>query len=335
MKTPRSNTTAHRAIRTFLAVIQVVATLSGVVVGITQPTLPGALSAFQSLLGSPQIAAAAGGISGTVYRDFNSNGVKDALETAGLAGVTVTAYDATGTAVATTTSGPNGAYTLAISAVANGTGLRIEFSNLPTGFQSSYAGGSSVQFVTAGAVQTVNFAVNVPSDYCQSNPDFVIACYRNGANTTGVPALYKFNNTSSGVGAPPTFATNTQVGSVWGLAYQRESKTVFSSAVLKRHVGLGPNGLGAIYKSTYPAAVTSLFVDVTTIGVNVGQASVLSNGARGLQASLTASNLDASTFAQIGKYGIGDIDISDDGKPSFSQTCLIVASMPSRSATRL
>ncbi len=297
-----------KLLRSMLALAQVLSALGAAVIGVVQP------AALAPIFGAPNVAAAAGGISGTVYRDFNSNGVKDANETAGLSGVTVIAYDASGASVATATTNASGMYVLNLASVAIGAPLRIEFTGLPADFQASFAGGTNTQFVTASAGGlTVNYAVNHPSDYCQGNPEFAVSCYRNGNNTTNVPALYRFSNTASGVNVPPSFATNNQVGSIWGLAYQRESKTLFSSAVLKRHVGLGPNGLGAIYRTTFPAGTTSLFVDVTAIGVNVGQASVGSNSARGLPSSLTTSNLDATTFAQIGKFGIGDIDLSDDG----------------------
>jgi large repetitive protein len=45
-----------------------------------------------------------------VWIDANGNGVQDAAETAGLAGVTVTLYDATGAALATKTTDANGKY---------------------------------------------------------------------------------------------------------------------------------------------------------------------------------------------------------------------------------
>ncbi|MFN8000789.1 MAG: hypothetical protein U0X75_07215 [Acidobacteriota bacterium] len=60
-------------------------------------------------------------------------------------------------------------------------------------------------------------------------------------------------------------ATARQVGSVWGVAYNKFTKKVFTSAMLRRHVGLGPQGLGGMYVTdmTVPAsATTSNFIDV-------------------------------------------------------------------------
>lgn len=84
---------------------------------------------------------------------------------------------------------------------------------------------------------------------------------------------------------------------------------------MKRHAGLGPQGLGGIYVTNYtnPALpVTASFLNVTTdLGINIG--TVASNSTRGLQADKTLPSRDNDAFAKIGKVGMGDLDISDDG----------------------
>ena len=66
---------------------------------------------------SMPVAMAAGTISGTVYRDFNLNGLRDSGEV-GVAGVTVSAFDSAGASQGTATTGADGTYSLA----AGGTG---------------------------------------------------------------------------------------------------------------------------------------------------------------------------------------------------------------------
>lgn len=111
-------------------------------------------------------------ISGLVYSDVNANGIKDAAE-AGVASVTVTAYDTTGTAIAnTSTVTATGQYTL--SHLPTNLPLRLEFTTLPVGYQPSSHDSSTetgVQFITttSGAVRNINLGVQVPDDYCQSN----------------------------------------------------------------------------------------------------------------------------------------------------------------------
>ena len=78
-------------------------------------------------------------VSGIVFRDFNSNGTKDNTTTfneVGLAGVTITAYDATGISVGTATSATDGTYNIAGVSGA----VRVEFINFPSANYSSPAG---------------------------------------------------------------------------------------------------------------------------------------------------------------------------------------------------
>ncbi len=74
-------------------------------------------------------AQAADTITGNVFRDINANGIDDGAGEIGVAGVTVTAYDAAGVNRGTASTLAIGNYTLN----ATGTGpYRIEFTTLPT-----------------------------------------------------------------------------------------------------------------------------------------------------------------------------------------------------------
>jgi len=317
---------------------QVLASLSAAATAIIQPT------GLAQVLGAPKAAladanpggAAATQITGTVFQDFNSNGVMDTTGTApnlsidvGVGGVTVSAYVTAltpGAPVATATSAADGTYTL--TGLTSGTQYRVEFTALPVGFFPAYHGSSgdpttpssdtSVQFVEAGT-SNVSFGIGHPADYCQNNPNLCSNMYVNGDTNTTTPtdALLRFPYTASGTSpTPPVIATKAEIGATWGLAYNRNSRVIYSAAFLKRHVGLGPNGLGAIYATDPNAATSSLFVDMTTLGVDVGQSSVPSNAARGLGAP-TAPNTDAAAFPLVGKVGLGDIDLSDDGNTLY------------------
>ncbi|MEZ4729903.1 MAG: hypothetical protein R3E79_22455 [Caldilineaceae bacterium] len=84
-----------------------------------------------------------------------------------------------------------------------------------------------------------------------------------------------------------------------GLAYARSTETIYAAAFLKRHVGLGPNGPGAIYAIDINGGTPTLFTDLALLGANVG--TVLSNNARGL-GEPTSPNNDPTTFDQVGKW---------------------------------
>ncbi len=296
------------------------------------------------VLGAAESAsAAAGSITGRVFRDFNANGLYDvgaaarsgiAIDT-GIAGVTVTAYDANDDVFGSTVvSATDGTYTL------TGTGavtaaLRVEFSTLPDGYEETPVfsstgtrSGTSVQFVSIGATE-VNFGASVPEDYSQDNPPLVTAMQYSGLPTSTsatFPAVvgqpYSENiNTGSNTTftGRTTLATFQDVGSVWGVAYDNVGNNVFAAATYKRHSGLGTLGLGGIYRITdavtagaVSASGTTVdpWLDVTTLGINVG--TVPTNSARGLSTGNTPVT-DIDAFAQASKVGIGGIAVNREG----------------------
>lgn len=242
-------------------------------------------------------------VGGQVWRDFNNDGILDATETSGVAGVTVTAFDGDGV-VETVTTDALGRYTFTALSFPNT--YRVEFSALPAPYLPTFhevGGSNDVQFVDAPACD-VNYGVNAPTDYCQDDPYVVTACYVGGDNTgsgdvlVGVP----YNQ----VGAMAQYAVANEIGSTWGLAYNRTTDEIYSAAVVKRHAGLGPNGIGAIYKTDATANTSALHYDFGALAGTIG-----SNAARGLSAPGDPS-YDTDAFLLAGKAGLGDLDISSD-----------------------
>ena len=114
-----------------------------------------------------QLSAQCTQVTGTVFRDYNANGVQDAGEP-GFEGLTVTVYDSLGTAYPSASgilTDANGGYT--VSGLNDS--YRVEFSGFPAWLQSvPFASGNSesrVQFV-GGSTCTANLGVNDPVDYC-------------------------------------------------------------------------------------------------------------------------------------------------------------------------
>ncbi len=278
---------------------------------------------------------ASGNTGGQVFRDFNNNGIKDALETQGIPSVTVTAFWVSGatSGTATTATDANGQYVFvtgtAVNQIPSGAKVRLEFTNLPLGVLPTASGSNNrttVQFITAPTC-AANVGVNYPSDYCQTNPNTVAPIYINGygsndriflggpySSTTPPFAGGVYDGTPAAT-TPVALGTAAQVGAIWGIAYKHNTKDLFASAVLKRHVGLGPLGLGGIYKINTATGTVSNFLDVSALGVNVG--TVGDNVARGLTTVKTDPNRDGAVFSMIGKKGIGDLDISDDDKKLY------------------
>lgn len=318
-------------------------------------------------------------ISGKVFRDLNANGSFDSGEPAVVA-VTATAYNASGVQAATAVTGADGTYTLA--ALTTGTPYRVEFtpdtthSGCNVGSVDDFAAlnanvyGSSVQFADDGA--TVNFALANPAGYNTGAVDTTVftPIHHNGdplaGGTSGTQnwfAGYLYN--SSGSGAPALTLPGSKIGAVWGVAYSKQAKRVFTSAFIKRHVGLGPMGSGGIYmlEPTSTSFNVTPFFDMDNNSFNTainptrtradssapaygngssftingspgtsatylgnidpltGQPSGLgvvgSNAERGLSAATGSESYDPAVFDQVGKLGLGDIDISDNGRYLF------------------
>lgn len=264
-------------------------------------------------------SANAGTVNGTVYIDYNQNGIRGAGDT-GVSGVTVTAFDSTGTQVgAPVITNAAGGYSLSIP---NGTPVRLEFTNIPANLRPGAFGrdsGTTVQFVTS-PLWGVDMGLSSPQDYCQNNPFLVMPCYVNGdplAGGTAGTAVVMNAIPNSAYGRDDTtversLATGLQIGATWGLAYQRSTNTVFAGALAKRHSGYGPLGGGGIYAIvvdpvTGNSVSLSNFVDIDTFaGVDDG---VLDDTVRNLPANSAMPNEDPTAWDAAGKESIGDMDI--------------------------
>lgn len=234
-----------------------------------------------------------GQITGSVFRDFDGDGIKTENEPY-VSGVIVTAYgvDGQSCATATTSSQGNGSnYQL------TGCGdqpVRIEFSItegvcVDSGLDySAYQGGvygTSVQFVT-GNTADVNFALHNPADYNQGalQTHVYVATYSNGDPLGGGDAgssawFYGFpydNSGNSDADNPPTHVLSGEtIGSVWGTAYSRQAGKIFTSALMKRHTGLGVMGSGGIYmlEPTDDSFEVTEFYDLDANGIRTRAAS--------------------------------------------------------------
>lgn len=277
-----------------------------------------------------------GTISGRVFQDFNGNGAYDtsggtaAAPTAidaGIAAVTVTAYDAGGATQGSAVSNASGIYSIS----ATGTGpYRLEFTNLTAGFSpsarntdsvsggTSTNSGSTVQFVADGNTPDVNLAVNRAKDYCQDNPLICSQLY--GVGDANQPEAvftvpYTAGSTRTTGGNPVTdftspgntsLASTDQVGTTFGIAYHRATRRAFVAAYMKKHAKFGPGGTGAIYQVNRNTGVVSEYVNINTVfGANTAGANPHNT------ADYNTDNGNA-TWDAVGKIAFGGMAMSDD-----------------------
>ncbi|MBX0330267.1 DUF11 domain-containing protein, partial [Oscillochloris sp. ZM17-4] len=141
-------------------------------------------------------------------------------------------------------------------------------------------------------------------------------------NTTAIldatdPALLQITATSSaklvGIGASDIYGTNSPVvngiGATYGLAYDDGSisgiRRIFAAAYLKRSVGLGSAGPGAIYE--YRFATGTYSPSPAAVVPNVGSP------------NRPATNVnDTGMTDQVGKVGLGDLEVSPDGRTLYA-----------------
>ncbi len=312
------------------------------VLGMMSPVSLGALTP------SAQAAAIPGGnITVNAFRDYNANGTKDATGTGepGLGAVKITAScvtdsgpdavvgtpdDTRGTATGVTSA--TGALTLAVP----GSPCRLEATpdaTMPAAlaavFKPGAAGATNVQFVNAGG--TATFSMNIPNDYCQSVAKLAMNCFTFADNANASRSananLHVFNEDATAIDITADGRANAgQIGSTWGLAYQRSSKTILSAAYLKAHTSYGSGGAYAIYKaSSTTTGSGSLFVNLDTLGVG-GTADTASRTAQ--TADLDWAK-DYTSLQRIGKFGLGGLTVGEDDRT------LWVVNMTTRSLVKM
>ncbi|EFA77415.1 colossin D [Heterostelium album PN500] len=162
----------------------------------------------------------------------------------------------------------------------------------------------------------VNVGIVNYAGSCQDNPPIALTCFTKGsyngpnANDSVVisfplhskPNLY--NDTSNKV---IHWATHGQIGAVYGLGFHRKSQSLFVSAFTKYFTSYGPSGTGAIYRIIMKSEVVDTPFITTFFDLNK-KAGENYAGEDLHPANIT--NYD-ETIDQVGKASFGDLDIDD------------------------
>ena len=268
-------------------------------------------------------------VAGVVFRDFNSNGVQDALEP-GLAGVSVSVIAPNGTVAGTTATNAAGQYSLNTAAVNALSAARVEFSTFPTGLQPTLAGvnGSVVeQFVSPSANPVnVNLGLANPTDYSQPNPFLASSFYHVGDPTSpavsALPDVVSFPYGATNQDPYATLAATGQVGTTWGEAWNATARTLYVGAFMKLHAGFGPDGTGAIYAikvnpNGTAAGTPTLFADVSVLLGGPAGGSAATTGANPHPNGVGYDFANDTAVDAVGKIGLGGMALSADGLTLF------------------
>jgi SdrD B-like domain len=266
----------------------------------------------------PPTPCLASDLGGKAWVDISLNGKTDSLETQGLAGIEVKIYDCAGNLVGTETTDRYGNWKKSGLTFGGATDkYRVEFANLPPQYIGTLKGQNSnttVQFVSASSCN-VDLGVSNPVTYCNSDPNIVLSCFAVGdptqaGTTKSIDAIvtFPYKNSVNHTPAPTHEVYADPVGAVWGLTYQRDAQLLFSAAFVKRHSGLGALGTGGIYVTDFknPSRYTEPLIDLSSLTGVIGT--------RDLTGDHTLPTRDTNAFNLNGKRGLGDMDMSEDGK---------------------
>jgi uncharacterized repeat protein (TIGR01451 family) len=269
-------------------------------------------------------------ITGTVFRDLPMNGsalgvygVYHSATEPGVAGVTVVGVDEGGKRVTKATD-IHGRYTL--------TGLsgkvRVEFGNYPSYLKESFnaaAPNSSIRFVHEGD-SGVDFGLHNPDDYsADDDPILISSIAVNGATNAQAPQqdLVAWQYKNKKAHAFNIVVNKNQLGSIWGIAYDKNHRVLYTSALLRRHVGLpdgdddGYGDIGVIYKLSDIKNPNTSAPEIFYRFSNSEVGTIGDDDARGLSKDSKYPSSDPDAFAKAGNVGIGDIDLSADGKELY------------------
>lgn len=291
-------------------------------------------------------SAAAGVISGTVYFDYNMNGVRNTTGTnpnyavdGGVSGVTVTVYSSTGASKSATTAA-NGTYSInTATAPALPAGpYRVEFTALPSGYSPTIAGSSdatTTRFVNDGGSSTVDLGIVSGSTYSQNVPFLMTQVFNvglGGAASTIVRFPYNYADELDGrlnsidptawttspsrtsLLSPTGIALVDEIGATFGLTWNNRTNRAYASTYMKRGARLGDlssESTGAVYMISDPAGaspVSSLYVDLNA-AFGAGTAGANTHPV----ASTPDWTADNATISEVGKRGLGGLRLSADG----------------------
>ncbi|MGK4579179.1 SdrD B-like domain-containing protein [Kitasatospora sp. HPMI-4] len=286
----------------------------------------GLAAALAMGIGSCSLAAAPaaysqagdGSVTVRVIRAVDASGVWTPALEPGIAGVKVTLTDDAGVGIEGLTAA-DGTVTLApATSKATGGKYRVQVVNPKPGVLfpafASRQGldgapnqlSSNEEFVDLSGGKNAAYTTGLwnPGDYCQKNAPLVTTCQsasrEGGSQRTLVSFPYSARG-QDGVDVNVTnIATDAETGTLFGIAWNKADRRVFSSAAAKRTTDYGPGGAGGIY-------VTDLAQKKTTLFTVVPDAGTTAHGPGTDDAFLTVP----------GRESLGGIKITDDGRDLF------------------
>ncbi|MCA1222635.1 hypothetical protein LCE31_30580, partial [Streptomyces sp. 8L] len=267
-----------------------------------------------------------------VLRDFLGTGVINATTDVPQRSMKVEVADASGHHVTGTTDA-TGKVVVAPSSELTGGRYRVDVS-VPSPYsdylQAAPASTAANHFdsftsfvdLTGGKDASVITGVWDAADYTLPDSRYFVPI-QNGASGTDTKALVSFGTAARGTcptdsSCPATLDTQSEVGTTYGLAYDRYRSRLFQSAFARRYAPYGPDGGDAIY----------------TVPVDGGSAKRFAKVPGAALTSHDSTNMikDAAFAQAPGKESIGGLALSEDGSTLYAVN-LLTRSLVSFDAT--
>lgn len=294
--------------------------------------------------GAPAASAATGDgtLTVQVLRDFFGTGIINATMDTPQRGMDVSVTDAAGHHVHGVTDA-TGKFAMAASAVLTGGQYRVDVT-IPAPYdgylQAAPASTKTNHFdsftsyvdLTGGKKASVITGVWNPADYTLPDHRYYVPVQAPAVKSDGTPndpdgqALVAVDPAARDTCTPPAtncptvLNTQSEVGTTWGLAYDRYRNRIFQSAFAKRYTTYGPDGGGAIYTTpTDGSSAPKLFATVPGAAVT----------GHGL---LVDMRKDPMFTDAPGKESVGGVALSEDGRTLYAVN-LLTRSLVSFDAT--
>ncbi|MEV8343138.1 SdrD B-like domain-containing protein [Streptomyces niveus] len=177
--------------------------------------------------------------------------------------------------------------------------------------------------VSDGKDDSVITGVWDPADYALPESRYFVPI-QSGATGTETRALVAFGTDARGncpepQACPEVINTQDQVGTTYGLAYDRYREQLFQSSFARRYTEYGPDGGNAIYTVAADGSATKLFAKVP--------------GATKTPHDTANLIKDAGFTDAPGKESVGGLALSDDGSTLYAVN-LLTRSLVSFDATK-
>ncbi|GAA4433853.1 hypothetical protein GCM10023091_07940 [Ravibacter arvi] len=104
-------------------------------------------------------------------------------------------------------------------------------------------------------------------------------------------------------------ATSGLTGALWGVAYDKRGRQLFSSAFSKRHVGYGILGTGGIYRTDWQSGKTYPYLDLQALGIPTG-----ADHHGGLSGNELSKSRDSLLINDVGRISLGGMAIGADNR---------------------